>query len=166
MIHCTFEEGNAAELRHVTVACLVVKDGQTLLTRRNQRLVEGGKWCLPGGYMDRDETTIETAKREVREETGWEVDSLQLLCINDNPKRPGTDRRDIDFIYFANAVTDSGVRDDEVEEQAWFPLTKLPEPAEMAFDHLDHIRLYTNYLREPFTLPIVCTQDSPSLMSL
>ncbi len=164
MIHCTFDDGGAGTLRHATVVCLVLKDGQILLTRRSQRLVEGGKWCLPGGYMDRDETTAETAKREVKEETGWEVDSLQLLCINDSPNQPGTDRQNVDFIYVADATIDTGERDEEVEEQAWFPLTGLPEPSEMAFDHLDHIKLYISYLREPFTLPIICTQDRPSLM--
>ncbi len=164
MIDCTFEDGNKNNLRHVTVGCLVIKDGQILLSRRNQRLVEGGKWCLPGGYMERDETTAETATREVKEETGWNIVDLQLLCINDNPARLGDDRQNVDFIYFAAAVSDSGQHDDEADEQAWFVLTSLPAPSEIAFDHLDHIKLYISYLREPFTLPIICTQDRPSLM--
>lgn len=163
MIDCTFEDGNTNNLRHVTVACIVVKDNGILLARRSQRLSEGGKWGLPGGFMDKDETSLQTAKREVKEETGWDIDNLQLFGINDNPVRPGSDRQTIDFIYVGEATTDSGQHDDETEELAWFPLTQLPSPEDIAFDHLDSITLYINYRREPFTLPVIYTHDMPSI---
>jgi 8-oxo-dGTP pyrophosphatase MutT (NUDIX family) len=70
-ITCRFNDSVEALLRHVTVATLVLRDDKVLLTKRSPNLDEGGKWCLPGGYMDRDESLDEAAGREVYEETGW-----------------------------------------------------------------------------------------------
>ena len=71
MINCEFENGNKASLRHVVVDNLVLKDGKILLVKRTGKLLEGGKWGLAGGYVDRDETVKEAAKREILEETGY-----------------------------------------------------------------------------------------------
>ena len=159
MITCTFENGNTASLRHVTVACLVLKAGEILLAKRSYRLAEGGKWCLPGGYMDQGETTLGATRREVREETGCEIENIQLLGINDSPARPGASNQTVDFIYFADVVSQGDAHDWETAELAWFPLTKLPQSEEIAYDHLDSINLYISYLRDPFTLPIIYTHD-------
>lgn len=44
---------------------------QVLMIRQNQ-----GHWCFPKGHVENDETEIETAKREVLEETGLEIEIL------------------------------------------------------------------------------------------
>lgn len=155
MITCTFENGNQNSLRHVTVGCLVIKDGKILLGKRADGLLEAGKWCLLGGYVDRDETTLEAGIRETMEESGWVVRNLQLLRVNDNPDRPHEDRQNIDFIYIADAVEKTGEKDWESEEVRWFALNDLPADDQMAFDHLDSVKLYRKYLDVPFPLPIV-----------
>jgi 8-oxo-dGTP diphosphatase len=155
MITCTFENGNQNSLRHVTVGCLVMKDGKILLGKRAQGLLEAGKWCLLGGYANRDETMLETGIRETMEESGWVVRNLQLLRINDNPDRPHEDRQNVDFIYIADAVEKTGEKDWESEEVKWFPLDALPSDDQIAFDHLDSIKLYRQYLDVPFPLPIM-----------
>src|SRR5436305_1720375 len=88
MIKCTFEDGNEASLRHITVDVIVVKDGRILLTKRNAKLLEGGKWGLTGGFMDRNETLKQAGEREVMEESGWKIRNLTLLTLRDNPDRP------------------------------------------------------------------------------
>jgi 8-oxo-dGTP diphosphatase len=153
MITCTFENGSQNSLRHVTVGCLVIKDGSILLAKRAEGLLEAGRWCLLGGYADRNETTIDTGIRESMEESGWVVDNLRLLRINDNPNRPHEDRQNIDFIYIADAIEKTGEKDWESEEIRWFPLDSLPPEDEIAFDHLDSIRLYNKYLTELFQIP-------------
>ncbi len=155
MITCTFEDGNQTSLRHVTVGCLVLRDGHILLAKRADGLLEAGKWCLLGGYAERDETTKQTAIRETMEESGWSVRNLRLLRINDNPNRPGEDRQNVDFIYMADAVKEVGEKDWESKELRWFPLDALPPSEEIAFDHEDSIELYKKYCIEPFSLPFV-----------
>lgn len=46
-----------------------------------------GKWCLPCGYLDFDETCKQAIAREVREETGVNIhpENFKLIEINDNP---------------------------------------------------------------------------------
>ncbi|HEY5695625.1 MAG TPA: NUDIX hydrolase [Candidatus Saccharimonadales bacterium] len=157
MITCTFENGNQNSLRHVTVGCLVIKGDEILLAKRAEGLLEAGKWCLLGGYTNRDETTEEAGVREVLEESGWSVKNLRLLRINDNPNRPHEDRQNIDFIYIADAVAEVGEKDWESDAVQWFSLDNLPARDKIAFDHLDSIMLYKKYLAEPnaFSLPLL-----------
>lgn len=59
----------------------------TLITKRGKAVSNEGKWCLPCGYIDKDETIIEGAIRELYEETGILVNESQLerYEIMDNP---------------------------------------------------------------------------------
>lgn len=156
MITCTFENNNKALLRHVTVNAIVVKDNQILLGKRGtfngKPILESGKWGLLGGFFNRDENLIQAVKREVMEESGWEIDDLKLFRINDNPHRPMEDRQNVDIIFIANAVKQTGKSDEEVSRLEWFDFDKIPE---MAFDHGDSVELYKKYLREKFALPIL-----------
>ena len=45
-------------------------DGRVLIGKRSKNARYGNKWCLPGGYIEYEESFIETAHREVLEETG------------------------------------------------------------------------------------------------
>src|SRR3990167_10600025 len=117
MITCTFENKNKASLRHVTVNAIVVKDNQILLGKRGtfngKPIPESGKWGLLGGFFSRDENLIQAVKREVLEESGWEIDSLQLFRINDNPQRPKEDRQNVDIIFITKAVRQIKASDEE-----------------------------------------------------
>jgi 8-oxo-dGTP diphosphatase len=154
MITCAFEDGNAATLRHVAVDTLVIKSNKILLVKRTAKLLEGGKWGLVGGFVERDETTMQAAAREVMEETGWQIKNLILLTINDQPDRPGEDRQNIALVYFGEATEKTGEADWESDDQQWFDWDKLPPDENIAFDHAANIKLYRKYLRENFTLPI------------
>ena len=70
MITCTFENGNTTSLRHVVVHAIVEDEGKLLLVKRTGDLLESGKWSLPGGYLDRDETAGQGVVRELYEKTG------------------------------------------------------------------------------------------------
>lgn len=50
-----------------------------------ERVEPYGVWGLPGGLMELDESTEDTAKREVYEETGLTVDNLKLLDVFSGP---------------------------------------------------------------------------------
>jgi len=43
-----------------------------------------GKWTLPGGWTDVSSSASENVIREVKEETGYQVKVIRLLCL-----RPG-----------------------------------------------------------------------------
>lgn len=157
MITCQFENKSLAQLRHVTVNAIVVKDNRILLGKRGtlhgKPLLEAGKWGLLGGFLGRDETLIDAVKREVKEESGWEIDTIQLFRINDNPNRPKEDRQNVDIIFLAKAGKKISTPDEETKELQWFSLSSLPKPETIAFDHADSIFLYQKYIRNPFPLP-------------
>ena len=156
MITCYFENSNKASLRHVTVNAIVIKNNQVLLGKRGtfngKPIPESGKCGLLGGFFNRNENLVQADKREVMEESGWEIENLQLFRINDNPNRPHEDRQNVDIIFIANAVKQTKTSDEEVSELQWFDLDKLPE---IAFDHGDAVDLYKKYLKEKFQLPVL-----------
>ena len=159
MINCQFENGNKANLRHVTVNAVVVKDKKILLGKRGyfkgKPISEFGKWAFPGGFFDRDETLTEAIKREVREESGWEIDDLKLFRICDNPYRAKEDRQNVDMLFVARAIKQKFVDSEEVTELKWFDLEDLPSKDQIAFDFAEDIELYKKYLKEKFPIPVL-----------
>lgn len=49
-----------------------------LLLHRQEYKSQGNKWGIPGGKVDKDETALQAAIREVKEETGFDI-SKQLI---------------------------------------------------------------------------------------
>lgn len=159
MLTCYFEDNNKASLRHITVNAIVIRNNQILLGKRGtvdgKPILESGKWALLGGFMGRDENLVQAVKREVMEESGWEINDLVLFRINDQPNRPKEDRQNVDVIFITQAVKKVGISDEEVSHLKWFSLDKLPSPELMAFDHGEDIELYLKYLRQSFSIPVI-----------
>lgn len=159
MITCSFEDGGHAKLRHVTINAIIVKDGKVLLCKRGtfkgKKMLESGKWSLIGGFMGRDETLEEALKREAMEETGWEIDSLRLIHVKDNPDRPHEDRQNVEFAFTAKAVRKISGSDEEVTRLKWFSVDELPPKEQIAFDHRDDLDLYRKLQTEKIPLPVI-----------
>lgn len=64
--------------RHLSAGGLVMDDGQILLIRNRH-----GHWGLPKGHWEPAELLVETAMREVREETGLLVEVGDLAFITE-----------------------------------------------------------------------------------
>jgi len=159
MITCFFENGNKALLRHVTVNAIVVKNNRVLFGKRGtfkgKPISEAGKWGLLGGYFGRDENLIEAVRREVMEESGWEIENIRLLRINDSPNRPQEDKQNVDLVFFASAVRQTGRSDEEVQELKWFNLDRLPPKDQIAFDHFEDLEIYLRYLKGKIVIPVL-----------
>jgi ADP-ribose pyrophosphatase YjhB (NUDIX family) len=72
----------AQELGHITPkvgsdAAIFNDKGEILLMDR----VDGSGWCLPCGWVEPNERPIDSAIREVREETGLEVEYRQFVGV-------------------------------------------------------------------------------------
>ncbi len=159
MITCYFENGSKDSLRHVTVAVIIVKGKKVLLGKRGtlngKPILESGKWALIGGFVDRDETFIEAAKREVMEETRLQIDNLKLFRIVDNPNRPNEDRQNISVVFVATSVKGTSEINEETTDLDWFDLDNLPPKEQIAFDFYDCLELYKKYLKEEFPIPVL-----------
>lgn len=67
----------------VGVGAVIKKNDSVLLVKRKH---EPGKdlWSIPGGLVELGETVQEAVKREVKEETGLEVEVIKLIDVIDN----------------------------------------------------------------------------------
>jgi len=110
---------------------------------------------LPGGFIEMDETIKDGARREVFEETGYEIKELKLLRIIDAYDRPNEDRQNVAFVYYGSAGERKGESDWETAEQKWFKFSDLPPKEKIAFDHYDSIQYYIKYKKEKFSLPYI-----------
>jgi 8-oxo-dGTP diphosphatase len=72
----------------VGVGGVVVRDGRVLLIRRGKQPLYG-RWIVPGGTVELGETLEQAVVREIREETGLEVEPLEMLTAFDRIEREG-----------------------------------------------------------------------------
>ena len=72
----------------VGVGAVVIRDGKILLVKRAFPPGQG-KWSFPGGLVEVGEKLSEACARETEEETGIEVDVLELINVFDMIERDG-----------------------------------------------------------------------------
>lgn len=110
----------------VAVGVVIARDGQILL---NRRAIDPGKgrWSFPSGYVDLGESTASAAIREVKEETGYDVELRGLVGVYSTAARPV-----VFVVYVGDVVGGELVPCDEVEEVALFGTDDLPS---LAFEH-------------------------------
>ncbi len=61
-----------------TATAIIIRDNKLLLLKRKEEPFRG-MWDFPGGYMNEKETPEETVRREVKEETGLEVEGCVYI---------------------------------------------------------------------------------------
>jgi 8-oxo-dGTP diphosphatase len=113
---------------------VVVDDRDRLLLARWH---EGPEplWTMPGGGVELEETPAQAVVREVREETGYDVELVRLLGL-DTLVQPGADRRppqapalkSLRIVYAARVVggTLRHEVDGSTDEARWVPLAEVP----------------------------------------
>jgi len=125
--------------RYSTTNVLGIKENNILLILRATE-PEKNKWCLPGGYLDWNETIEEGAEREFNEETGHQIKEIKLFKVYSNPNRDSDGRQNIGNCLVGKVGEKTREHDHEVKEVRWFDLDNLPE--NMAFDHPQMIEDY------------------------
>jgi ADP-ribose pyrophosphatase YjhB (NUDIX family) len=118
------EKGYATPKVDVRGAAIV--DGRVLMVRE----ISDGKWTLPGGWADVNQSAGECVVREIAEESGFKARALKLAAVYDY-QRSGHPPRHIDSIYkmfFVCEIIGGEARaSDETSEVAFFARNELPE---------------------------------------
>jgi 8-oxo-dGTP diphosphatase len=117
------------------VVALIPSDGMILLGKRAQSVLEGGKWSLPGGFVEFEEDFLSAAHREIREETGLSVEIVSILSVVSNFFSPQL--HTLVVVLLAEKISGALQPGDDMVELAWFPLSG-PFPL-MAFEADEHI---------------------------
>ncbi len=82
--------GNVSYRNPLPVAVMLVPVGGGLLLVRRTNAPQAGKLGLPGGFIEVGETWQEAGGREVREETGGEIDAGQVALFDVHSAPDGT----------------------------------------------------------------------------
>ena len=92
-----------------------------------------GKWAFPGGFMEMNEELIDSAKRELAEETGLtNVELKQMHTFGTIGRDPRGRMITVTFMGIVECDQMEVKAGDDASEAQWFDFDKLPE---MAFDH-------------------------------
>jgi 8-oxo-dGTP diphosphatase len=112
---------------------VVERDGGVLLVRLNYG-PRDGRWALPGGLVESDETPEDAARRETAEETGFQVALDGLLAMWMRPGFP------IMVVTYRARIVSGELRiaPDEASEAAFFPKNELPPLEELAWPSTVH----------------------------
>ena len=150
----------------VDIAVFTVASGRlALVLVQRADWPHAGKWALPGGFVDIDESLRRAAWRELREETGLQAGHLEQLGAFGRPDRDPRERV-ITVVYIALAPADR-IRlraGSDAQDARLFYVDELPE---LAFDHarivghaidriserLDTAGVASRLMPETFTLP-------------
>ncbi|GAA1439981.1 NUDIX domain-containing protein [Nocardiopsis tropica] len=124
----------------VAAGAAVIDDkGRLLLQRR----VDNGLWAMPGGAMEMSESLPQAAVREVREETGYEVEVSGLLGTYTDARHviaysDGEVRRQFNVCFRARVVGGELAVSDESHEVRWFT---PEEVVGLAMHHTQRLRV-------------------------
>lgn len=108
----------------VTAGAVVCDErGRVLLLRHVLR--KGSGWGVPGGFLKSGEQPEEAIRRELREETGLELDSVELAFV-----RTLKGVRQVEVIFRASMKADALSRIEkgfEIDRAEWFEQGSLPD---------------------------------------
>jgi len=110
---------------------LVERDGRLLLVRRAFD-PSVGLWDLPGGFLEENEHPLDAVVRELREETGLEIEPQGFVGVWMEPYQ---DRIVLCLTWDARVTGGTERAADDVSELAWFAPYELPADDELAFRH-------------------------------
>jgi 8-oxo-dGTP diphosphatase len=111
----------------VGVGVMIIKDGQVLLGKRKGSH-GAGEYAWPGGHMEYMESFADCARREVREETGIEIDNIRFLRLMNLKTYAPKHYVDIGLIVDWKSGEPQVLEPDKVEGWAWYDMEALPEP--------------------------------------
>lgn len=108
----------------VDTRAAIFKGNKILLTHENN-----GTWSLPGGWCDVLESVKSNTEKEVKEETGLDVEATKIISIQDRNKhnKPVYAYGVCKVFVMCNVIGGKFTKNIETTETQYFSLNELPE---------------------------------------
>ncbi len=109
----------------VDLRACIVRDNHVLLVRERS----DGKWTLPGGWADQNESPSEGIIREVKEESGYEIKVKSLYALRDRDRNRYTPKYPVSIykLFFTGTIVGgSPIETLETSELGFFSVDSLP----------------------------------------
>jgi mutator protein MutT len=111
----------------VGVGAVLVRDGEILLEKRKNEPGKG-KWSIPGGLVELGETVEQAVIREMKEETGLDVEKPEQVDVVDSITRDEKSEIKYHFVivdYFLRLKGGELKASSDAEELRWVRLDEL-----------------------------------------
>lgn len=107
-----------------------IRRSKTVLLGQRKGSHGAGTWSLPGGHLEMYETPLDTALREVAEETGVRIGNVHLAGIYTNDPMPQWKRHYVTLYVVSDWVSGEPriLEPDKCVEWRWCRWTALPSP--------------------------------------
>lgn len=111
----------------VGLGVMVIKDGKVLMGKRKSSH-GAGEWAWPGGHMEYMESFEECAKREVKEETGMEIENVRFNRLMNLKQYAPKHYVDVGLVAEWKSGEPELREPHKCEEWKWFEVDNLPSP--------------------------------------
>lgn len=127
---------NAVSYRNpVPTVDVIMQRGSKVLMIRRKKEPFAGRLALPGGFVNDGETAEDAARREVSEETGLEVEPVDILGVYSDPARDPR-RHTLTVVFVAIMVGGKEQASDDAAGIEWIELADVQKMKDkIAFDH-------------------------------
>ena len=106
----------------------VVMDSDMVLMIKRGKPPRQGSWSLPGGAQELGETIREAARREVREETGLQIEIFGLIDVVDSVRSDADDKIEYHYTLIDLAGYSVGgtlMAGGDAQDCRWFTRTEI-----------------------------------------
>ncbi len=105
---------------------ILIRGRKILLSRRFQTGYEDGKYSLPAGHIEENETLTDGTCREIREEVGIALKPSDLKLVHVMHRKHFDIRMDFFFTTTKKGLKPVNLEPQKSDDMAWYPLNKLP----------------------------------------
>ncbi|MCX8178674.1 MAG: NUDIX hydrolase [Candidatus Aenigmarchaeota archaeon] len=131
------------ENKMVVAADVIIEHkGKILIIKRGNDPFKGMP-ALPGGRHEKDETIEQTAKREIKEETGLDVELTDILGVYSDKNRDPREHT-LSVVFIAKPRNDNAKPSSDAAGIEWIEPEKI-ELDRLAFDHGKIIKDYLEW---------------------
>ena len=131
----------------LTSTAVIIRDQKFLVAKRNQEPFKG-EWDFIGGYIQKNESSEEGLKRELKEELGVDCELTFLRSFTGTDTYNNFQYPVLTFVYLTEIKGEIKLDTTENSEVEWIPISELDK---VAFDSGMEI---LKFVKEKFTFDL------------